>query len=330
VLPAPHGREWLALVEHWRREPDSRVVFAADPRRTDLALFDPHARRLDSVARWSFPELPFVAGTRPGDADAYAMTAPGWMLDRGWAVTPEVAGQTARDGAGPHIQPSIAWVRARPGQASLIIGGRNLGAAGDAAARMTIATEARTVASWDVPPGFFFRHVALEPGVIAGAGYVPLRLSAVAADNSGRTAPVSLEQFDVQSDDGPVMYGFVDGWHEPEYNPRTARSWRWMSERARVWVRPVERDVVLTIAGESPLRYFDEAPEVRVLAAGVELAKFRPAADFTQQVPVPVKALRLSGGLVVFESNLWFTPADRGQGADRRHLALRVYSVAIK
>jgi hypothetical protein len=156
-----------------------------------------------------------------------------------------------------------------------------------------------------------------------------LRVSAAAADGSRGTAAITLEQFDVQSE-GRVMFGYLDGWQEPEYNPETARSWRWMSERARVWVRPVGRDVVLTIAGESPLTYFDRAPTVQVTAAGVELARFSPAADFTQQVTIPAKALTISGGLLAIESELWFTPAERGSSADQRHLALRIYSIAAK
>ena len=76
---------------------------------------------------------------------------------------------------------------------------------------------------------------------------------------------VKLEQFDLQSGDH-AMVGFVDGWHEPEYNPTTARSWHWMTEKARVWVRPIGRDVTLGMTGESPLKYFDSAPEVRIVA----------------------------------------------------------------
>ena len=329
VIRARHGREWLALIDHWRNEPLTPVRFFADPRRTDLALFDPHARQLEASARWTFPELPFVAGTRPGAADVYTMRPPGWMLEHGWALTAEVGGVTAREGLGPHVQPSVAWVRARGEPASLIIGGRNLGGAADAAARLTLAGDRGAVDAWTAAPGFFFRHVQLPAGSLAGSGYVPLRLSAVAADGSGREARVAIEQFDLQSD-GVVMLGLVDGWQEPEYDPATARSWRWMSERARVWVRPTGRDVTLTLAAESPLRYFDRAPAVRVMVAGVELARFTPGSDFVQDVAIPARGLALAGGLVTIETDLWFTPADRGQSADARHLALRVYDLRVR
>ena len=327
ALRAPHGREWLALVEHWRAEPDAPAVFASDPRRTDLALFDPHARTLLASERWTVQERPFLAGTRPGNADAYSMRPPGWMLDKGWALTAEVAGVTARDGLGPYVQPSTAWVRARESAADLVLGGRQVG--GAAPARLTLSLPDRIVATWDIAPGFFYRRLALPAGSLAGSGYLPLRVSAAAADGSGRAVDVKLEQFDLQSD-GNVMFGYADGWYEPEYNPTTTLSWHWMSEKARLWVRPVGRDVTLVITGESPRKYFDAAPDVRILAGATEVGRFAPAADFSQQITVPAQALAASEGMVTVESSLWFTPAQRGESADQRHLALRIYSVGVR
>ena len=325
VIRAPHGHEWLALVEHWRSEP-TPVLFAADPRRTDLALFDPQARSRDVAERWTFPVVPFVAGTRPGDADAYYMRPPGWMLDRGWALTAEIGGISGRDGAGPHRQPSVAWIRGRSGAADLIIGGRHLGAAGDPPARLTLASDRGPIDVWEISPGYFFRRIVVPAGVLDGSGYVPLRVSSTAADGSGRVVRVALEQFDLQPE-GTVMFGFVDGWFEPEYNPKTAQAWRWISEQGRLWIRPVGRDVVVTITGESPLKYFDKAPSVRVSAAGVVVSQFAPSADFTQRITIPAKALAASGGIVTFDTDLWFSPAERRESPDTRHLALRVYSV---
>jgi hypothetical protein len=92
----------------------------------------------------------------------------------------------------------------------------------------------------------------------------------------------------------------------------------------------VGRDVVLTIAGESPLKYFETAPEVKVLAGQVEVARFTPAADFTKQVTIPAQALATASGSVTIESSLWFTPAQRGESADQRQLALRIFSVSVR
>lgn len=322
VLLGPHGREWLTLVERWRADPSIDLAFVADPRRTDLALFDGRARELKDSFRWPLPELPFVGGTRPGNADWYRMRPPGWMLDRGWALSAEIGGVAARDAAGPHLQPSIAWTRGRGGAALLMIGGRNLD--GSDSTQLTLSRGERALDSWVVPPGFFFRLIPLGAGVLDTSGYVPLSVKA-----GPGPARVSLEQFDLQ-DPGVEMAGFSEGWYEPEYNPATARSWRWMSERATLWVRPVGRDLTLTIAGESPLRYFDSAPAVRVTVAGRELARFTPTDDFTHQVRLPADLLAGAGGHVVVESDKWFVPAERGESADPRHLALRVYGVSVR
>ena len=329
VLKAPHGREWLTLINQWRTEPSSSVSFVADPRRTDLALIDPASRRGPLVFRWGFAEPPFVGGTRPGDSDLYAMRPPGWMLDRGWALTAEVAGVTAKDGLGPHRKASVAWIRARPEAATLLIGGRHLGASTDPPVRITVSLDGATLNAFEVKPGFFFQRIALPAGSLArGSGYLALDVASRAADGSNRVIPVGLEQFDLQSPGSP-MIGVEDGWYEPEHDPRTARSWRWVSEKGTLWVRPVGRDVTLTLAGESPLRYYDMAPTVTVTLAGREVGRFNPSADFRQEVVLPADALAAADGRVVVSSDKFFVPAERGF-ADKRRLALKVYSYAVR
>ena len=103
-----------------------------------------------------------------------------------------------------------------------------------------------------------------------------------------------------------------------------------MSERAELWVRPIGRAVTLHLEGESPRTYFDAAPHVRVLAGDREIASFDPSADFEQTITVPAEALAQSNGRLRIESSRFFVPAERGQGADRRHLALRIYSVHVE
>jgi hypothetical protein len=95
-------------------------------------------------------------------------------------------------------------------------------------------------------------------------------------------------------------------------------------------VRPIGRDVTLTLAGESPLRYFAGAPSVTVNAAGRPIARFNPSADFTQEILLPAGALAEAQGRVVIESDEWFMPAEREGSGDRRHLALRIYSFAVR
>lgn len=330
MVKAAHGREWLALVETWRSDPSALVSYVADPRRTDLALIDPSARRGPTTYRWPFPEAPFVGGARPGNADVYAMRPPGWMLDRGWALTAEIAGVTSRDGFGPHVKPSVAWIRARPGAATMMLGGRHLVEQAPPV-RIVVALAGAPLESFETGPGYFFRRVELPAGALAnhGTGFVPLSVTSAPVDGSNREVAVALEQFDLQSG-GTPMVGAESGWYEPEYNPRTAQAWRWTSEKAVLWVRPVGRDVTLTLSGESPLRYFDQAPTVVVAAGGREIARFKPAADFTQSVVLPDEALSAADGRVTISSDKVFVPAERGGPPDRRRLALRIYSYSAK
>jgi hypothetical protein len=252
------------------------------------------------------------------------------MLDRGWALTAEVAGVTARDGLGPHRKPCIAWIRTRADAATLMIGGRHLGPQGDPAARLSISLNGASLETFETKPGYFFRLLPLPAGALTGAaGYLPLEVKSAAADGSSRMLSVGLEQFDVQSMGAP-MVGAQEGWFEPEYDPRTARAWRWSSEKAVLWVRPAGRNVTLTFSGESPLRYYDPAPTVTVSVAGREITRFSPAADFTQSVVLPADALAAADGHVVIASDKFFVPAERGGSADKRHLALKIYSYAVR
>ena len=319
VVRAPHGREWLALVDTWKADPGARVWFAADPGRTDLALFDGRARQLARAYRWGFIEPPFVGGARPSDVDWYDMQAPGWMLDRGWALTAEVGGITARDRVGPELAPAVAWLKAQPQEVTILLGGRHLGTTTQT---LDVAVAGTTAASYPLSPGFFLRRLTLPAGT-PGAGYVPLEVRAAGGER------VSLEQFDAQGP-GVPMFGYDTGWQEPEFNPQTGRSWRWMSEKSALWVRPVGRDVRLRVEGESPLRYYDAAPRVRVLVGDREVGSFDPASDFEQVFTLPGALLASANGVVAVESSRFFVPGGPGGTGDQRHLALRIYRVSVE
>jgi hypothetical protein len=321
VARPPHGREWLALVELWKAEPGARVWFAADPVRTDLSLFDPEARKLARAYRWGFIKPPFVGGARPDDVDWYQMSPPNWMLERGWSLTAEVAGITALDGAGPHMAPAIAWLKPRPEETTVLIGGRVIG---NKPATLVASLDGRTVASLQLAPGYFLHYITLAPGQLDGSRvYLPLEMK-----SSGDDHPVvKLEQFDAQPP-GVRMLAYDTGWYEPEFN-RAEGSWRWMSEKATLWVRPTGQPLTLRINGESPLKYYDAAPRVRVLVADQEIAAFTPSADFDQAVTLPADLLNRANGHVVLESSRFFVPGGAGGGGDQRHLALRIYRVSI-
>jgi hypothetical protein len=254
---------------------------------------------------------------------------PGWFLERGWALTPEVAGITERDGWGPHRQPSIGWVRRRAGETVMLLGGRNLGGPSEPAVRLVAGLDDRPVASFDVQPGFFMRFITLPDGALAGDGRfakLTVRAEPVAAQATPR---VGLEQFSLQASD-VVQFGFGDGWFEPEYNPQTARSWRWMSDAAVLQVHDAGRGVTIEITGESPMRYYDSPPLLRVSAGGRIISEARPAEDFGLQITIPAAVLTAAQGRVMLQSSDYFIPGDREGTADRRHLAFRIYSVHVR
>ena len=321
VAKAPHGREWLTLVALWRARPTERVWFAADSKRTDLALFDPQTRDLARSYRWGFLEPPIVGGARPGNVDWHRMQPPGWMLDRGWSLTAEVGGVTASDRLGPHVAPAVAWIKRRDQELTLLLGGRHLGSAGSGPVTLRLSFNGSPLVSWPLPPGFFLKREIINAVPGTNSGYLPLEVVAESASHT----PVSLEQFDVQGP-GVPMFGYGDGWHEPEYNLELGRAWRWTSERSVLWVRPIGRTVALRLVGESPLRYFDAAPHVRILVGDREVGGFDPAADFDQVVTLPADLLARADGQVRLESSRFFVP---GGGGDQRHLSLRIYAVAV-
>ena len=326
LLPAPRDYEWLELTRAWRARDVPVTWFVADPRRTDLALIDPGSRQLVSY-RWPFRQRSYAGGARPDEVDLVTIGKPGWFLEQGWALTPEVAGVTGRDGGGPHKRPSVGWVRSRTGEGVMMIGGRHLGGAADPPVRVHVALEGRPILSFAVTPGYFLRFEPLAAGMLAASA--PFAKLTVTADteSGGAVPPVAIEQFDLQAPD-VLELGFDDGWLEPEYNPQTGRSWRWMTERAVLAVRGGTRDVTLRIAGESTRRYFPRASRLTVSVAGETVSVLEPSSDFVSDVQVPRALLVKASGRIVLTSDQMFVPGDREGTADRRHLAVRIYSVA--
>ena len=323
----PHGFEWLPLVDHWQKHPEASAQFLANPRRTEhLLLFDPRARQQVTEYRWDFPEWPLLGGARPGAVTRVLFSPPGWMLDRGWAVSAEVSGITEKEGFGPHRKPSVAWVRGRADATTLLVGGRHLGAEGDPETHISMVLNGVTLATWNAKPGFFVRTFELPAGTFAGQGYLGLQFTATA--ESGAPPRVSLEQFDVQSS-GVPMLGLVEGWQEPEYDRTRGRAWRWMSDRAVLWVQPVGRDVTVTLRGESPMNDFDAAPRLKASINGREIASLSPAGDFSWEIPVRAADLP-ADGRVTIESDKFFVPGEREGTADRRRLAVRILSSNIR
>jgi hypothetical protein len=325
LLPTPRDYEWLELTRAWREGYDGESWFLADPRRTDLALVDRSHARVREY-RWPFNAPIYVGGVRPNEIDWYILNQPEWFLERGWALTPEVAGISDRDKWGPHVRPSLGYLRRRGSDSVLVIGGRHLG--GEPPVTVSLGIDDRAVASFDVRPGYFLHFVDVPAAALSGQGqFGELKVTARAA--SGATPPVAIEQFNFRPRDR-VVFGLDEGWFEPEYNPATARSWRWSSERATVRIHNAGRAVKLRFTGENPLHYFDGPPLVQVRAGDRVLTELRLASDFTAEVAIPADVLAAAGGRITITSDRAFVAGAREGTADRRRLALRIYSLSIE
>jgi len=325
LLPAPRDYEWLELSRAWREGDVPRTWFVADPHRTDLALIDP-ASRSTVTHRWPFDGAAYVGGARPDEIDLVTIEKPGWFLDQGWSLTPEAAGITQRDGWGPHRRPSVGWIRRRPAEAVMMIGGRHLGAPSDPPVTIHVTLDDQPWLTFDVPPGFFLRFEPVAAGRLSGDGAFAKLSVTASTTGGGAVPPIAIEQFDLQPP-ANVEVGFDAGWHEPEYNPATGRSWRWMSERATMAVRGGQGDVTLRLRGEATRRYFPRASTFTVSVAGQALTTVEIGRDFDFEVRVPRELLARGEGRVSFEADQLFIPGDREGTADRRHLAVRLYSL---
>jgi hypothetical protein len=325
ILPTPRDYEWLEVTRAWREGHDGETWFIADPRRTDLALID-RAHTRTRQYRWPFRSSVYVGGIRPNELDWHIVNRPGWFLEQGWALTPETAGIADRDGWGPHRRPSIGWIRRHSTDSVMVIGGRHLGS--DPPVEVVASIDDRPAATLNLRPGYFLDFVGVPAHMLAGAGPYA-RLTVAARAPGPATPPVAIEQFDFQPADG-VVFGVDEGWYEPEYNPRTAESWRWMSDRAVVRIHHAGKAVALRLTGESPLYYFDTAPLIRVTAGDRVLSELRPSADFTAEVMIPADVLTAADGRVVITSDRTFVAGEREGTADRRRLAVRIHSLTVQ
>jgi hypothetical protein len=333
LLPLVEPRrqyEWLGPVAYWKDGGTAPVWFLADPLRSDLALIDPQAR-LDVVRyRWAVADRPELGGTRPTGADWYWIAPPGWFAGEGWSLTPETGGLARMAAAGPDHRPIEAWVRRRPGPLHLLVGGRHLGERGDPAAEFDLTLDGVVRDRWTltVDERNFLRFLDIPEGIAPGTGYARLAIASRSAGGDRRRAPVGVRQFDIQSAD-QMVYAFGEGWHEDELDAITGRRWRWTSERSVLRVKGATGAIRITMRGESPLRYFDVSPAVRITAAGRVIAQFRPDADFEWTVTVPADDVVRAAGAIAVETDPVYLPGPAEGTADERRLGLRVYECRV-
>ena len=326
-LPSPPRLEWLELVKYWKSGSAAPLWFLADPMRSDLALIDPLSRKDSVDFTWSVVEHPPFGGMRPAAARWYRLPMPGWLAEDGWALTPETQGIAQLRGRGPHLGPITAMVKRRPGAARLLIGGRHLGGANEPPVRFTVSIDGTTLHQWDATPGFFLKTFDIPAGSLNGADtWAELTVQSTPVSGSA-VVPTAIEQFDLQ-DEPVTMWGYDEGWQEAEFNPQLG-VWRWTSDRAVLRIAGPTRPVRITMTIESPLRYFDSAPMVKVRAGDREIASASVDATRDWSFDVPAEALAASGGAVTIETDRTFVPAERGGGADQRRLGLRVFAIQV-
>jgi hypothetical protein len=321
------AHEWLAATDYWRRGGNRAVWFLAERRRSDLALVDPRSRVVRGDFEWGFDSRRFMRGARPGAVSWIEVASPpGWFLGEGWGLTPETAGIAVHDRCGLAYGPIHAFVRRRPEEATLVVGGWHLGAAGDPPSRLEVSVDGTLVDAWTASPGAFLRTLTLPAGRLAGAGYAALDVRASSLE--GRPgAPITIEQFDVQSA-GVPMISYGDGWYQTEFDRRRGRLFHWASPRATLRVVAL-RDVTVDVAGEVPMKDLKEPPTVVLRAGHTILVRETPRGAFRWSVPVPFKALADAGGALLVESDTMFVPSAAGRRGDDRALALRVFDLAI-
>jgi hypothetical protein len=321
--------EWLGPVNYWRSGGAGPIWFLADARRTDLALIDPHSRSDVVRYRWSVEQRAELSGTRPLGVDWYRLGVPGWFAGQGWSLTPEIGGLTQSTSMGPDRRPIEAWVRRRPGPFHVVVGTRHLGDAADADAELTLAVDGRPVDRWSVTRAArnALRFVDLPDGVPGTGPFAVVTIASRSVDPK-RTAPVAVRQFDIQPST-QLISAFAEGWHEAEYSVETGQTWRWSSERSVLRVNGPAQSVTLDIAGESPLRYFDRPPAVKITAGAVTLAQFQPDTDFEWHVTVPAETMVNSGGAIALEIDRVYLPGKVEGTADDRHLGLRIFDLRI-
>jgi hypothetical protein len=230
-------------------------------------------------------------------------------------------------GKGPHLAPITAMIKRRANAARLMIGGRHLGAANDPPVRFTLSIDGTVFQQFDVTPGFFLKSFDIPAGRLEGEGQWAT-LSVQSTPSTG-SAPIqtAIEQFDLQ-DAQSTMWGYGEGWQEAEFS-QALGVWRWSSDRAALRFIGPPRSVQITMSIESPLRYFDAAPSVKVRAGDREIASSTIDAAKEWTFDIPVDALTASGGVVTIETDKTFVPAERSGGADHRRLGLRVFAIRV-
>jgi hypothetical protein len=330
-LPAqrPDERVWLRLIEHFRKDAAGRAWLLADRRRMQAVLFDHRDRTVVKEYLRAPAVRRFIGQTRQDEVRWWELHQPGWMLEQGWALSPDLGAIAFADGREPHQVPATGYLRRSPAAHRLMIGGRCLACTDEGV--LVVEIEGTTVARRSIVPiePWFLFWVDVPPGVLEGEGaYAPVSVR-VAPVGGGQVPRVELVQFDFASRD-ELMAGLSEGWYEGEANLETGEIWRWSGERSTLAVYGGTSGARLFLSGESTLRSFDRPSVVTVRANGEVVKRFEARSDFCEVIELPAGLMLQEPSKVTVETDQVFVPAERGQSGDRRRLGLRLWRAEIR
>jgi hypothetical protein len=320
VPAVPRALEWQLPLSSWARG-TTPVWWLVDPRRGDRVAVDPRALSLRRRVAWPEPVASVLGGMRPHAFDWYDVQPPQWVLQRGWGLTPELAGLAAAAGEGPGTTGATAAVRAFPEGGTLVIGGRRVASPGAAQAEL----EMRLGDTWThrvaVPAGDFVAVVE-APAMSLPGGYLPLRVTGPSGDGQ-----ILLEQFDAQPRGVPVL-ALESGWYEPERDTSTGRTWRWVPDQSTLRIANAAGDVRLVVEGTWP-RHYDTTPVLELHAGGRRIARHELARRFRVEQRITAELLRAHGGRLSWRVSPSFVAGERTGSSDARRLALEIASLRV-
>lgn len=325
VRPVPRSREWMGVLPALDRA-HLRAWWLVDPHRGDRAAIDPRSLTLRERFAWPAPVSALLGGMRPHPFEWFVITDPSWVLHDGWSLTPELAGLSRAASRGPgSAGGAIATVRTAAQPRTLLVGGRHIGRT-TTPVTLRVALGDAWQATAEVKPGAF-HHAWTVPAPAVPPGRAAETLTVRAAGDDPEA--VALEQFDIQPVGVPVV-ALAEGWFEPERDVTTGRTWRWMSDRARVEVHGARCDLRVTLAGTWP-RHYGDAPTLSVRTTrGQPVASLTLTRPFSTSLTVPRAAVDAAGRVdLELSVNRSFVAGERTGTADARRLAVEVTSVTI-
>jgi hypothetical protein len=122
----------------------------------------------------------------------------------------------------------------------------------------------------------------------------------------------------------PPRVRFLDGWYNPEKDPDTGHTARWMGEEALCQVGNLRRDVDLFLKGGFPREPFARPSTITITLNGRPIDVFTPPyGDFSRRITLRAADLGERPSLLFgVQIDQTFTPSDTGIATDPRILGL--------